>query len=114
MGPRHERDDQWEDTMTTMCVYYKAPEDAAAFEKRYLEGHLPLTRAFPNIKDCSFSKVARRVAGPFPYEYVFVGVWADKESWKADITSEYGAKVTADALEFATQGFDVVTYEELS
>lgn len=100
--------------MFTMCVYYKAPEDPAAFEKRYIEGHLPLVQAYENIKDSSFSKVGRRIAGDFPYEYVFVGLWADKDGWKADITSEAAAAATKDALSFATQGFDVVTYETLA
>lgn len=100
--------------MFTMCVYYKAPSDPAAFEKRYIEGHLPLVRGYDNIKEFSFSKVARKIAGDFPYEYCFVGTWADKDAWKADITSEKAAEATKDAQSFATQGFDVVTYETLA
>ncbi len=38
----------------------------------------------------------------------------DKAGWKADLSSEPAKAATADAQEFATQGFDVVVYEELA
>lgn len=100
--------------MFTMCVYYKAPTDPAAFEQRYIEGHIPLVKQYANIKEMSFTKVGRVLAGDFPYAYAFTATWADKDAWKADITSPQAAAATEDAQSFATQGFDVVTYETLA
>lgn len=100
--------------MFTMCVYYRKPEDAETFERRYIDGHLPLIGGYANIKEFSFSKVARKIAGEFPYEYCFVGQWVDKDGWKADMSSPEAAAATEDARSFATQGFDVVTYEGLA
>ncbi len=97
-----------------MTVYYRPPADAEAFEKRYIEGHLPLIGTYANIKSYSFNKVTRTLQGDFPYAYAFVGTWANKDDWKADMQSEPAAAATKDAQEFATQGFDVVVFEELA
>lgn len=97
-----------------MAVYYRPPADPAAFEKRYLEGHLPLVQKYEKMQSCSFNKVTRVLAGEFPFAYAFVGTWADREGWKSDLQSEQAKIATEDAKEFATQGFDVVVFEELA
>lgn len=97
-----------------MAVYYPAPADADAFEKRYIEGHLPLVSQYENMRSCSFNKVTRVLAGEFGYAYAFVGTWDDRDGWKADMQSEQAALATKDAQEFATQGFDVVVFEEIA
>jgi len=99
--------------MMRMAIYYPAPEDPEAFEKRYVEGHLPLVQAYDNIKATKFFKVARSIMGEFPYSYVFVGSWADKDGWKADMNSDKAKAATEDAKNFAP-AFDVVVFEELA
>lgn len=99
--------------MVTMLVLYRAPADAEAFEKRYVEGHLPLIGKYQNIKDFSFHKVTRTVMGEFPYAYMFQGTWADKDGWKADLGSDAAKEATADANTFAEGLFDVVVFEQL-
>lgn len=99
--------------MITMGVFYKPPEDAEAFEKRYVEGHLPLVRAYENIQKASAYKVTRTLMGEFPYAYVFSGIWVDKEGWRADMSSELAKQATEDAKEFAPP-FDVIVMEELA
>lgn len=96
-----------------MTVYYKAPADPAAFEKRYIEGHLPLVQAYDNIKSVSMNKVSRVLMGDFPYAYAFVGTWADKDGWKADMSSDKAKKATEDAQSFAPE-FHVVVFEEIA
>jgi uncharacterized protein (TIGR02118 family) len=96
-----------------MFVLYKTPDDAEAFEKRYVEGHLPLIREYDNVKDVSFAKVTRRVMGEFPYDYVFSATWTDKDAWKADMGSEKAKNATADAQSFAPS-FDVVVLEPIA
>lgn len=100
--------------MLRMVVYYREPADAEAFEKRYIEGHLPLVDKYENIESRVFNKVSRVIAGDFPYKYLFVGSWEDKDGWKADMNSEAAKLATEDAQSFATQGFDVVVLEELA
>jgi uncharacterized protein (TIGR02118 family) len=95
-----------------MGVYYRAPEDPEAFEKRYIEGHLPLVQKYPNMKQSSFHKLGRKIAGDFPYAYVFVGKWDDRDGWKADMNSEDAKAATEDAKSFAPP-FDVVVWEQL-
>lgn len=99
--------------MYEMLVLYRKPDDPDAFEKRYLEGHLPLVRQYANIKDVAVFKVTRSLMGEFPYAYVFRGTWADKEAWKADMGSDMAKRATADADEFVKGLFDVVVTEQI-
>lgn len=96
-----------------MFVLYRTPEDPSSFERRYLEGHLPLVKAYPNVKDVSFAKVTRKLMGDFPYDYVFTGTWSDKDAWKADLSSDEAKAATVDAQSFAPP-FDVVVLETLA
>ena len=73
--------------MIRMTVYYRPPDDADAFEKRYLEGHYPLVQKYEKMQMSSFNKVTRVLQGEFPYAYSFVGVWDSKDDWKADLSS---------------------------
>jgi uncharacterized protein (TIGR02118 family) len=100
--------------MVSMAVYYREPEDAGAFEKRYIEGHLPLIDKYENIKERHFGKFTRKLVGEIPYSHLFIGHWADKEGWKADLGSEAAKLATEDAQSFATQGFDVAVIEWLA
>lgn len=96
-----------------MSVYYRAPDDAEAFEKRYLEGHLPMVKKYENVKHHSFHKLSRTIAGDFPYAFVYTGTWDDREGWKADMNSEQAKAATEDAQTFAPP-FDVVVWEQLA
>jgi len=96
-----------------MSVYYRPPAEVEAFEKRYLEGHLPLVRKYEKMQHSSFHKATRVLAGDFPYAYVFTGTWGDREGWKADMNSEPAKAATEDAQEFAPP-FDVVVWEQLA
>lgn len=99
--------------MIKMSVAYRKPPDPEAFEKRYVEQHLPIVRSYENIKDTTFQKVSKVVMGDFPYAYLFTGTWADKEAWKADMNSQRAKEATEDAQSFAPE-FDVVVFEELA
>src|SRR5919108_159490 len=77
--------------MIKMTVFYRPPDDADAFEKKYREEHLPMVRGYANIQKVAAYKVTRTLQGDFPYAYVFSGTWADKDAWKADMNSEAAA-----------------------
>lgn len=100
--------------MLEMLVLYRAPEDPEAFEKRYVEDHLPMVRSYKNIKDATFHKIARAVMGEPPYAYIFRGLWADKDAWKQDMGSPEAQAATEDANSFAKGLFDVVVLEQLA
>lgn len=100
--------------MLAMLVLYRPPDDPEIFEKRYLEGHLPIVRAYEKLTDSVFLKTARVLQGEFPYAYVFRGFWETKDDWKADLNSETGARATADADEFAKGLYDVVVFDRLA
>jgi uncharacterized protein (TIGR02118 family) len=95
-----------------MAVFYRTPDDPDAFEKKYIEEHLPMVRGYDNVSKTSAYKVTRRIAGEFPYAYVFTGTWADKDGWKADMNSQAAKDATAHAMSFAPP-FDVVVLESL-
>jgi len=99
--------------MISMTVYYRAPDDPEAFEKRYLEGHLPLVQKYEKMESCSFNKVTRTLQGDYPYAYTFVGLCKTKDDWKADLSGEQAKIATEDAKSFAPP-FDVVVFEQLS
>jgi uncharacterized protein (TIGR02118 family) len=100
--------------MFTMSIYYKVPNDPEGFEKRYIEGHLPLVREYANIKETAFTKVGRVMAGDFPYTHVFTATWADRDAWKADMNSPAAAAAMEDAKALPAEGFDIVTFETLA
>jgi len=108
-----ENDGDWEVLMIRMAVYYRPPDDPEAFEKRYLEGHLPLVQKYEHMESCTFNKTSRTLQGEFPYAYSFVGLWKTKDDWKADLSSEQAKIATEDAKSFAPP-FDVVVFEELA
>jgi uncharacterized protein (TIGR02118 family) len=99
--------------MLTMSVLYRAPDDPEAFEKRYVDGHLPIVRRYSNMKDSSFQKVTRVLAGEFGYAYVFEGRWADKDGWRADMGSDLAKEAMADAQSFAPP-FDVIVSDVIA
>jgi len=96
-----------------MSVYYTAPENPEEFEKRYLEGHVPLLQKYENLKHLSFHKLSRTIMGDFPYTYAFTGTWDDKDGWKADMNSPAAAEATEDAKSFAPE-FHVVVWEQMA
>ena len=98
--------------MIKMAVFYRPPDDPAAFEKKYLEEHLPMVQGYANIQKTSAYKVTRTVMGEFPYAYAFSGTWADKDGWKADMQSPEAAAAAEHAKSFAPP-FDVIVMEEL-
>lgn len=99
--------------MVKVMVLYHKPEDPEAFEKRYIEGHLPLVQKYPNVKDTTFSKVTRSLMGDSVYSYIYIGTWADKDSMKADMNSEEARVATDDAKQFAPK-FDVFIVEDIA
>lgn len=96
-----------------MTVYYRQPENPEDFEKRYVEGHLPLLAKYENMRHTSFHKLSRTIMGDFPYAYAFTGTWEDKDGWKADMNSEAAKEATEDAKTFAPE-FDVVVWEQMA
>jgi len=95
--------------MLKMSIYYRTPDDAEAFESRYIEGHLPMVQGYANIKETSFEKVTRTIMGDFGYSYVFTGTWADKDGWKVDMNSAEAKAATEDAQSFAPEFVVIVT-----
>ena len=98
--------------MVKMIVFYRPPDDPDAFEKKYLEEHLPMVRDYDNIQKTSAYRVTRKVMGEFPYSYIFSGTWADKDAWKADLGSAKAKAAAEHAMSFAPP-FDVVVCEEM-
>jgi len=100
--------------MASMAIYYRPPEDAETFEKRYLSEHLPLVDRYEHVKERRFAKVTRSLVGDFPYAYVFVAHWDDADGMKADLNSAAAKDALDNAKQVAPQGFDVVLLDWLA
>jgi len=46
--------------MALLVVMYKAPHDAAAFDKHYFEKHIPLAKKIPRLRKYEVSSDGRR------------------------------------------------------
>jgi uncharacterized protein (TIGR02118 family) len=57
--------------MALLVVMYKAPHDAAAFDKHYFEKHIPLAKKIPGLRKYEVSRGAVATpAGPSNYHLV--------------------------------------------
>jgi uncharacterized protein (TIGR02118 family) len=96
-----------------MLVLYRAPDDQAAFEQRYKEGHLPLVRQIPGLFDPQMYKVTPGPDGNWDYAYVFSGTVESLDAVGKMMASEEAARVIEDANSFAEGLYEVVLLEPL-
>jgi uncharacterized protein (TIGR02118 family) len=84
--------------MVKVTVLYDQPEDAAAFEKYYLETHVPAGAQLPNLIRFEVNKAA----GENPPYYRTGDLWFDDmASMQACLASPAGQAAVADLDNFA-------------
>jgi uncharacterized protein (TIGR02118 family) len=95
-----------------LIVMYKAPLDAAAFDKHYMEKHAPLAKRLPGLKEYEVSQGP--VAGPGgPSGYYLVATlrFDDMAAIQNAFASPEGQAATADVQTFATGGVDIFMFD---
>jgi uncharacterized protein (TIGR02118 family) len=89
--------------MIKMTILYYRPTDPEAFERYYMEKHLPLARQMPGLKKLEVGRVLR---GPKEQDYFWVAdcYFEDLEALKAGFSSPIGEAAGKDVANFASGG----------
>jgi uncharacterized protein (TIGR02118 family) len=98
--------------MAQLLVMYKTPQDAAAFDKHYIEKHVPLAKKLPGLKKYEISQgPVATPAGPSGYRLVAALQFDDVAAIQRAFASAEGQAAVADVQTFATGGVDIVTFD---
>jgi uncharacterized protein (TIGR02118 family) len=95
-----------------ITVLYTTPDDPAAFEKHYLEVHMPMVPSLPGLQRAEAARFLPGPDGRPPAFYRIAELWfADTAAIQAAMGSEQGAKVAADYGRIAPAGSQLLIAE---
>jgi uncharacterized protein (TIGR02118 family) len=98
--------------MASILVLYKTPADAAAFDKYYIETHVPIAKKIPGLRKYEISKGAVVTpAGPSGVHLVANLVFDDLASIERARASPEGQAAGADVEKFSTGGTDILIFD---
>ncbi len=98
--------------MARLLVMYKAPRDAAAFDKHYAEKHIPLAKKIPGVRKYEISTGAIATpAGPSDYRLIAMLQFDDVAAIQTAFASPEGQAAVADVQTFATGGVDIFFFD---
>jgi uncharacterized protein (TIGR02118 family) len=98
--------------MATLAVMYKTPKDVAAFDKHYVEKHIPLVRKIPGLRKYEVSQgPVATPAGPSGYHLVALLQYDNVAAIQAAFGSPEGQAAVADVQGFATGGVDIIMFD---
>jgi len=101
--------------MAQLVVMYKTPKDAAAFDKHYVEKHIPLAKTIPGVRKYEISKgPVATPAGPSGYHLVATLQFDDLAAIQKAFGSAEGQAAVADVQTFATGGVDIFMFDTQS
>jgi uncharacterized protein (TIGR02118 family) len=88
-----------------VVVLYTRPDDADAFDKHYLETHVPLVNALPGLQRFESGRIiAAGDGGELTYYRVAELYFADQAALGAAVGGPEGAATTADYQKIAPPG----------
>lgn len=91
--------------MVKLTALFGHPASPDAFEKHYLDVHLPLARALPGVTRVETARVSPSPDGAEPAYYRIAELWfADLPSLGAAMNSPQGQTTAADMANFASGG----------
>ncbi|GAC1329991.1 MAG: hypothetical protein NVSMB17_06840 [Candidatus Dormibacteria bacterium] len=76
---------------------YKQPEDKAAFDKWFMDQHLPLCKEWPAVDRITASRVTGTPRGESEYYWMFEATYPDQETMMKSLMSEQGMAAAMDA-----------------
>jgi uncharacterized protein (TIGR02118 family) len=98
--------------MARLVVMYKTPQDASAFDKYYIDTHVPIAKKIPGLRKYEISRGAVATpAGPSNYHLVAILHFDDVAAIQAAFGSPEGKAAVADLQNFATGGADITLFE---
>jgi uncharacterized protein (TIGR02118 family) len=95
-----------------LIALYNAPKDAQAFDKYYVERHIPLAKTVPGLKryEVSAGKVTDP-SGASPYHLVATLTFDSLPDVQAALSSAAGIATAGDLANFATGGVSLLIFE---
>ena len=98
--------------MATLVVMYKTPKDPAAFDKYYVEKHIPLAKKIPGLRKYEVSQgPVATPAGPSAYHLVALLHYDNIAAIQSAFASPEGQAAVADVQAFATGGADIIMFD---
>jgi uncharacterized protein (TIGR02118 family) len=98
--------------MATLVVLYKTPKDAAAFDKYYVEKHIPMAKRIPGLRKYEVSTGAVAApAGTSGVHLVATLHFDDMAAIERAFASPEGQAAGADVATFATGGADMLMFD---
>ncbi len=98
--------------MATLVVMYKTPKDPAAFDKYYVEKHIPLAKKIPGLRKYEVSQgPVATPAGPSAYHLVALLHYDNLAAIQSAFASPEGQAAVADVQAFATGGADIIMFD---
>jgi uncharacterized protein (TIGR02118 family) len=95
--------------MARLVVQYKAPKDAAAFDKHYFEKHVPLAKKIPGLRKYEVNKgPIMTPQGPSGLHLIAVLHFDSVDAIQKAFASPEGQAAGADVANFATGGADML------
>lgn len=99
--------------MHTLFVIYGRPQDEAAFRAHYETVHLPLVAQLPGLRSARHTyDVSGQGEGDTAF-CVFQGLFDSRAALEAALSSDIGAKLAADAPNYATGGIRLLMFPTL-
>lgn len=95
----------------TAKVYalYRPPTDAAAFDRYYLERHVPLAKTLPGLRSYEVTRgPIATMSGAAPYHLIAVLGFDSRAAIDAALASPQGQATAGDLANFATGGVDIL------
>jgi uncharacterized protein (TIGR02118 family) len=100
-----------ERSMAKLFVMYKTPEDAAGFDRRYFESHVPLAKKLPGLRKYEVSRgPVMTPFGPSGIHLVATLHFDDMAALQAAMGSAEGRAAGADAQELSAM--DLLIFDD--
>lgn len=98
--------------MARLLVMYRTPLDAAAFDKHYLEKHVPIAKRIPGLRKYEVSRGSvTSPMGGANYHLVAILEFDDVAAIQNAFASAEGQAAVADVQTFATGGVDIFMFD---
>jgi uncharacterized protein (TIGR02118 family) len=95
-----------------VIALYNMPADPDAFDRHYIETHIPLGKTMPGLRSLVVSQgPVVTPQGPAPYHQVAVLTFDSLDAIRAAFDSPEGQATAADAPNFAQAGATVLMFE---
>ncbi|QQN64957.1 EthD family reductase [Bradyrhizobium diazoefficiens] len=98
--------------MADLIVLYKTPTDAAAFDKYYVETHIPLAKQLPGLRKYTVSKgPVGTPAGPSQYHLIATLTFDSLADIQKAFGTPEGKAAAADVPKFASGGVEMQMFD---